>query len=44
MDALATKLEALSKAGSVRVDSFVLLVDDGSTDATWSLIEQRCAE
>ena len=44
MDALATKLEALSKAGPVRVDSFVLLVDDGSTDDTWSLIEQRCTD
>ena len=44
MDALATKLEALSKAGSIRVDSFVLLVDDGSTDDTWSLIEQRCTD
>ena len=44
MDALATKLKALSKAGSIRADSFVLLVDDGSTDDTWSLIEQRCAD
>ena len=44
MDALATKLEALSKAGSIRADSFVLLVDDGSADDTWSLIEQRCTD
>ena len=44
MDALATKLEALRKAGSIRADSFVLLVDDGSADDTWSLIEQRCTD
>ena len=42
--ALDAKLEALSKAGLIRADSFVLLVDDGSTDATWALIEQACAD
>lgn len=44
ISALDAKLEALSLAGSIRADSFVLLVDDGSTDATWALIEQRCAD
>ena len=44
MDALAAKLDALVTAGLIRANSFVLLVDDGSTDATWALIEQGCAD
>ena len=44
MDALAAKLDALVATGLIRADSFVLLVDDGSTDATWALIEQGCAD
>ncbi len=43
MDALAAKLDALVVAGLIRENSFVLLVDDGSTDDTWGLIEARCA-
>ncbi len=44
MDALAASWRRCPTPGSIRADSFVLLVDDGSTDDTWSLIEQRCAE
>jgi len=39
VDALVRKLDALSAAGAAAGDSFVVLVDDGSLDHTWSVIE-----
>ncbi len=37
---LNDKMNALISAGAIRSDSRVVFVDDGSKDATWSLIEQ----
>ncbi len=37
---LSTKLQALITAGRIDPASRILFVDDGSQDATWSLIEQ----
>ncbi len=36
---LGEKLDALQAAGKIGTDSRVLLVDDGSRDTTWSIIE-----
>lgn len=41
---LGVLLDRLSQAGKVRSDSLIYLVDDGSKDATWSLIEQLSAQ
>ena len=40
---LSCKLHELAAADAVAADSRVLFVDDGSTDATWSLIRQVAA-
>ena len=37
--ALTDKLQQLTAAGSISADSFCLVVDDGSRDQSWSLIE-----
>lgn len=37
---LRAKLSSLINAGKIGEDSFILLVDDGSKDKTWELIEQ----
>ncbi|NEG70488.1 glycosyltransferase family 2 protein [Bifidobacterium choloepi] len=39
-EVLAAKLEELIKAGQVTAESSVLFIDDGSQDATWSIIER----
>lgn len=36
-------LTAMTESGAVLADSFLLLVDDGSRDRTWQMIEQHCA-
>ena len=36
---LLAKLRALARAGKIGADSRVLFVDDGSTDATWSILQ-----
>lgn len=41
---LALLLTELVSAGSISQDSYVLFVDDGSRDATWSIIEKLAAE
>jgi glycosyltransferase involved in cell wall biosynthesis len=43
LSVLAGELERLAAAGALRADSFLLLVDDGSTDATWALIQDAAA-
>lgn len=40
---LKAKLDGLMEAGTVSQSSRVMFVDDGSRDATWSLIEELCA-
>lgn len=42
-EALARTLEACARDGLASPESFALYVDDGSRDATWSLIEARHA-
>lgn len=42
--ALVQKLAALSSAGMCRADSFIVLVDDGSLDDTWHIIEEAQTE
>ena len=37
---LSEVLRHLSAAGKIDVESFVYLVDDGSTDATWAVVEE----
>lgn len=44
MDALAELLQQCKDRGLVQPGSYALYVDDGSHDATWSLIESRHAE
>ena len=41
---LLGKLRALAAAGKIAPGSRVLFVDDGSGDATWSILSQLCAE
>jgi len=41
MDALADLLATLKKQGVIKQDSFAFYVDDGSCDATWSIIQER---
>lgn len=41
---LALLLSELISSGSISQDSYVLFVDDGSRDATWSIIEKLAAE
>lgn len=41
---LRTKVEALVQAGRIAPDSRILFVDDGSRDATWSLIARYHGE
>ena len=41
---LISKLRQLVEAGLISSDSRILLVNDGSTDSTWALIEQFCNE
>lgn len=43
MTALAEVLASCASRGLVREDSYVLYVDDGSSDATWRLLESRHA-
>lgn len=40
---LTSLLNYLIEKGKIREDSFVLYVDDGSRDRTWSLIDERAA-
>ena len=44
MDALAAVLADCKARGLVQAQSFVLYVNDGSSDATWDLLEKRHAE
>ena len=37
------KLNSLMSSGKISSDSFILLVDDGSTDSTWEIIAQMCS-
>ena len=41
---LALLLSELISSGSISQDSYVLFVDDGSRDATWSIIEKLATE
>ena len=41
---LLEKLKQLTEKGLVSNDSRILLVNDGSTDATWTLIEKFCTD
>ena len=41
MEALNRELEKMKKAKDVSEDSFLLFVDDGSKDKTWSIIEKN---
>lgn len=41
---LTNKLRALAGAASVAPESRLLLVDDGSSDGTWGIIEKLCGE
>ncbi len=41
---LRAKLAALEKAGRIQHESRVLFVNDGSTDATWPMIQGLCTE
>lgn len=36
------KMKSLADAGKISSDSFILLIDDGSTDRTWDIISQLC--
>ncbi len=36
------KLKSLADSGKISSDSFILLIDDGSTDRTWDIISQLC--
>ena len=44
MAILAAKLDAMISGDLIGGDSFILLVDDGSTDETWPLIETQCRD
>lgn len=39
---LTNKIESLIECGSIGTESHILLVNDGSQDATWKLIENLC--
>lgn len=39
---LSEKLDYLITARKIAADSSIIFVDDGSTDATWRLIEEQC--
>jgi len=39
---LLAELDGLIKTGLVAADSFICLIDDGSKDKTWMLIQQLC--
>ena len=41
---LLARLQALSQAKQISAESYILFVDDGSTDRTWALIANACAE
>lgn len=43
MDALADVLATCKAQGLIQENSYALYVDDGSTDGTWELLEQRHA-
>ena len=36
------KIQSLSNAGKISSDSFILLIDDGSSDRSWDIISQLC--
>ena len=38
------KMKSLVDAGKISSDSFILLIDDGSTDRTWDIISQLCRD
>jgi glycosyltransferase involved in cell wall biosynthesis len=44
LNALSRKLQELTEAGKVAPGSYLLFVDDGSGDATWSLIRQAAGQ
>ena len=44
MAILRAKLDAMILGDLIGEDSFILLVDDGSTDETWLLIETQCRD
>ncbi|MBQ2076760.1 MAG: glycosyltransferase, partial [Bacteroidales bacterium] len=39
---IRNKMKSLADAGKISSDSFILLIDDGSTDRTWDIISQLC--
>jgi polyisoprenyl-phosphate glycosyltransferase len=41
VDSILRKLNELSSAQLIHADSYVLLIDDGSRDPTWKIIEQH---
>jgi glycosyltransferase involved in cell wall biosynthesis len=43
-EVIGGKLRELTEAGRVAPDSKILLIDDGSRDATWALIERLSRE
>ena len=36
------KMQSLSNTGKISSDSFILLIDDGSSDRSWDIISQLC--
>ncbi len=44
LPALLTKMADMMSAGQCTKDSYILLIDDGSQDATWRLIEKSVSE
>ena len=41
---IRNKMKSLAEAGKISSDSFILLIDDGSTDRTWDIISQLCRD
>ena len=39
---IRNKMKSLADAGKISSDSFILLIDDRSTDRTWDIISQLC--
>lgn len=39
---ISEKIKSLADSGKISSDSFILFIDDGSTDKTWDIISQLC--
>jgi|TARA_R110000803_G_scaffold210119_2_gene281112 glycosyltransferase involved in cell wall biosynthesis len=44
IDVLLAKLSDLRSSGDVAADSYILFVDDGSSDNTWEMISESCVK